>query len=77
MKLELDTSESQYLLYLWARNGNQFKKRLRHAWETGDYSGLTVAMGSNEESMLQRLRNTHGPSWLHGLRKHELEAGGK
>lgn len=66
MPIELTKSERDLLAVLYESHRNRTKAMLRNAWETGDYSALTNR--DRDEQILQSLRNTHGPSWLHGVR---------
>lgn len=73
-KAELTTLEEdtrRFLSYLFAAFGNRAKSKIRAAWESGDYSDL--ARSEKDEQILQWLRNTHGPSWLNGLKPSTLE----
>ncbi len=44
-----------------AANGRNWKQSLRHCWETGCYSDYS---GTERSDLLQRVRNSFGPSWL-------------
>ncbi|HET6417261.1 MAG TPA: hypothetical protein VFG22_13275 [Polyangiales bacterium] len=50
---ELTDEEAETVRAYAEANGAEWKARLRSAW-----------MRSAEPGILQRLRNTHGPSWL-------------
>lgn len=41
-----------------AAHGRNWKRDLRHAWETGDYPA------DCNDAALQQVRNIFGPSWL-------------
>ena len=72
MTNELTREDIGLLLFLRAKYHNRTKQLIRDAWYDGDYSPLGIALGSNEESILQFLRNSKGPSWLAGLKWKEL-----
>ena len=60
---QLTTEEQGVLRRLLGKNGNRTKSRIRHGWETGDYSDLR-GLEAFDDSTLQRIRNTLGLSWL-------------
>jgi hypothetical protein len=60
----LSPEESRLLRIINAKLGRRAKGLIRDAWETGIYDARLV-YAENDESTLQRLRNTHGPAWLH------------
>lgn len=56
------TQEQAGALARWrARHGRAWKARLRDVW-------LRAAPSSDDEGVLYALRNSHGPSWLNGMR---------
>lgn len=60
---EIDKETRRLLATIHLRMGRRAKAALREAWECGVYSH-ELARDVNDESVLQRLRNSHGPSWL-------------
>lgn len=66
----LDDHEVQLLQFLVTVFGNRTKSKIRHAWETGDYSGMLLKSG--DDAILQQLRIRLGPSWLFGLKWKEI-----
>lgn len=61
----LDNDELQVLELVRALFPNCWKRKIRDAWMTGDYSDISSR--DNVDATLQSLRNSHGPSWLCGL----------
>lgn len=68
--IDIEPFERKLLAYLFALYGNRTKTKIRHAWESGDYSKMRL--GENDESTLQAMRNTRGPSWLVALKLSSL-----
>lgn len=64
--LELTAAERHLLKYIHAKLGRRAKTLIRQAWETGSYDSRLV-YNPNDESLLQGLRNSHGPSWLNNV----------
>jgi hypothetical protein len=57
------TSEQLAALRVFANaNGRLWKSALNTAWSTGRYNDYN---GAEEYGLLQQIRNTFGPSWLH------------
>lgn len=60
MKKFVPNEEQLNALKRWKKeNGRTWKNELNHAWMTGNYNRFE---GSN---LLQQIRNSGGPSWLH------------
>jgi hypothetical protein len=62
----LDPTERDLLLYISERNWRCAKRQINKAWASGDYRA-TLNLNEADAAILQRLRNTRGPSWLAGL----------
>jgi hypothetical protein len=62
------TNEQKNALGEALATGRDWKARLRHAWETGDYTGFNP----DHVHLLQQIRNQFGPTWLTKVRAKDL-----
>lgn len=63
---DLTQDEIDAIEYVRALFPNRWRRVLREAWMSGDYSKITSS--ERNESVLQGLRNARGPSWLENYR---------
>jgi hypothetical protein len=63
---ELSDVQLNILAHCKAMFPNRWKVMIREAWMSGDYSPL--GLRENQDSELQMMRNTYGPSWLVALK---------
>lgn len=63
---ELTEDQRNILWHCKAMFPNRWKMMIREAWMTGDYSLLRLK--ENQDSELQLMRNTYGPTWLVNLK---------
>lgn len=64
-KKEITTDQLTALNNVQANHGRTWKSVLLRAWSTGNYNHVSYA--TNEAADLQRLLNTLGQHWLHGI----------